>query len=167
MFQAIDSVPLVGFLVISQLAGEPRTAGMVAVVLAAVAIALRRLKTNPIVLGINVYFLLFTPLVTLAFLAQRDDIGQFLITNAIPAVMACVFVVGLVLTFATERGFVGEPKLDPPRTRQFSLILLGIAAFGFVWSIAIGGDGFAAIGLPMFVLFGTQRFLITGAQRPD
>lgn len=163
-----QNAPVLGFLMALQITDSFRLAGWVGAGLALgvlIAAVLRRAKVDPIVAGINVYFVLLTPMIELTYAIQADTAGAFLAANAPRGVMLSVFLVGLAMTLA--KGAVFADGATPDVRRRRSLTLLGVAGLGALWSCVASGGSFAVVGIPMIVLFSTRRFLQAADQKAD
>lgn len=116
----------------------------------------RRGVLNPILVGTGVWLVLGA----LAFNVPIAALASSLTALQGFALFVAIFVVGVVVTFASPEGFIGYPKDDAAWVRRSSWVLLSLAALTVGWSyrhrldIRLGG------GLPFIVLNVARRLLI-------
>ncbi len=166
----LENAPTLGFLAAWQLTGDLETGGWVGVALAFAVLVGFRVKGiayHPILLGINVYLLVITPVIKTLFWLGAWDAGQALVEYAQPAVVAAVFVVGSVLTLFSATGFIGIVCETRAKTRRLSAYLLAASAAAVVWAFGYDGSRLITIALPLGSLFALRQFLIAGLNQKD
>lgn len=129
---------------------------------AAVLMLFHRLRRpfDPIVLGININFLLTTPVIVGLFAAGQVDLARAGVHFAASGAVATVFVTGAVVTLLSPRGFLGSDRLPRAVQRRYSTVLLLLAAAAVPWSFAHAGQHWMSIVLPLIVLFAARRFIL-------
>src|SRR5690242_470490 len=104
-----ENIPSVVFLTLLRLGVELEAAGWIGAALAAIIlVGLPALgsRYNPILLGINVHLLAVTPLIVAVFWWGEPNFGEMLTHYSYQAVLVTIFIVGLVLTLSSKRGFI-------------------------------------------------------------
>ncbi|WP_116087621.1 hypothetical protein [Tropicimonas sp. IMCC34011] len=155
-----ENAPSLAFFALLRQTGDLRIAGWCGALLAAIVSAAylsRRLRPHPIVLGINLYLIVITPLAEGMLLLGRDALADSLVAQSQSLVLVAIFATGLVLTLREGGGFVGVPG---PDARRRSLILLAVSLAGIVWTFTAEATRFVETGLPILALFATRHVLI-------
>ena len=145
---------------------ETEVAGWIGALLAAailVGFKIRRLRFNPILLGMNLHLLVITPTISAAFRLGAAELGQLLLATAASWILVIVLAVGLVMTLFSPRGFIASDQLSPGSRRSGSLILLAATAVAIPWSFFHAGQTIVSIVIPLTALFALRRFLIARA----
>ncbi|MDT0684241.1 hypothetical protein RM543_16270 [Roseicyclus sp. F158] len=158
-----ENAPSLAFFALLRQTGDLRVAGWCGALLAAIVSAAylsRRLRPHPIILGINLYLALITPLAEGMLLLGRDALADSLVAQSQSLVLVAIFGAGLVLTLRKGGGFVGVPG---PDARRASMILLAVSLAGIVWTFTVEATRFVETGLPILALFATRHALIARA----
>ena len=165
-----ENAPTIAFLATLQATGELRIAGWVGVIASAATLGAFYhfgRTFHPILLAINIYTLLATPVIEATYLLGLERQGAFMVAHVQVGVLASVFVVGSFLAIFSEKGFVGVKCEPPSRTLRPSLLLLVASAAAVAWSATYQGNRVMTIVLPLAVLFGLREFLIAGLKDRD
>lgn len=162
-FNVLENAPTIAFLATLEVTGGLREAGWTAAGLAVLVLLTlwrARIPMDTILIGINGYFLAITPMVELLFVLEAGiegarALGAFLRDHAQTGVLAAILIGGAVQIIVSPRRFIGVmgAPLSP------SLILLAVAALGFLWSAAFAGDRILSIALPIAALFSARHLL--------
>ncbi|CAD0183606.1 hypothetical protein RUESEDTHA_00479 [Ruegeria sp. THAF57] len=161
-----ENLPGISFLILSRATDDLRLAGWVGTVLATLvclAYVKRVLRAHPILLGINIFMVVITPLIEILVLSGSRNSADLLIGNIDSLVLGSVFVTGVVLTLFTAKGFLTYDAKSAKQMRIHSTAMLTLCVAGIVWSAAMGQNYLITLAVPLMVLFGCQRFLRAGA----
>ena len=161
----VENTPTLVFLGLLQATDELRLAGWAAAAAAAVlfaAFAHYRIAHHPILLAINLYILLITPLIEAGLVLGFKAQARFVIDHTQVGVLLAVFAVGAWLTAFAKNGFIGVDCGPSSLTRRLSVYLLLASAAAVAWSLAFEGNRVLAIAVPLAALFGLRQFLVAG-----
>lgn len=120
-----------------------------------VTLMLLRRPLNRLMLGANLFLVSGA---ALAWLHLWQAFGVFAHLQA-SAVLAAMFAVGLVTTFASRAGFVGRVGASPVAVRRASLLLLAIAAGCFALAYGFRGERWLGATLPIMTLALSMRVM--------
>ena len=160
-----ENAPTIAFLFTLQITGELRIAGWVGAVASALTFAAFYrfgLSFHPILLAVNLYLLLVTPVIETVYLLELQALGKIMVANTQVGVLLSIFIVGSFLTVFSQKGFIGVACDPHSRTLRLSLILLAASAAAVVWSAVNEGNRVMAIALPLAALFGLRELLLAG-----
>ncbi|WP_377190023.1 hypothetical protein [Ruegeria meonggei] len=162
----LEYLPGLSFLILSRASDDLRLAGWIGTFLAAtvcVAYARKVMKPHPVLLGINIFMIVITPLIELLHIGNNATVAQYLLKNIDSLVLASIFVTGLALTLLTQRGFLTHHSESTAKMRAHSACLLTVCSVGVVWSLFAGDNHLLSLVLPLSLLFGLQQYLTAGA----
>ena len=86
---------------------------------------------------------------TVAYLLDYVKIG----------VLVTVFIVGLLQTVFSQRGFIGMDGISPSLRLKLSAIMLLVSALGIFWAVVNQGDRFITIGVPIISMLALTHLL--------
>ena len=161
-----ENLPGLSFLILSRASDDLRLVGWIGTILAAtVCVAYMRqvVKPHPVLLGINIFMVVITPLIELLHIGNNAAAAQLLLENIDSLVLGSILVTGLALTLFTRRGFLTYRSESTAKMRAHSASLLAVCAMGMVWSLYAGDNHLLSLVLPLSLLFGLQQYLSAGA----
>lgn len=135
LLEMFENLPGLTFMILLRTTADLRLAGWLGTVLAAmvcVAYAPKSLRPQPILLGINIFMVVVTPLIECLVYAGHGSIASVLIGNIPTLVLISVFTTGLVFTVFTKNGFLNYPTDSQREKCKHSAVLLGICVLGAV-----------------------------------
>lgn len=159
----LEAVPSIAFLALWRNDFGMELAGWVGAALAGTLLSafhLFKLRSNPIMLGINVHLVVITPLIVGLSRLGAPELGRLLATGSYEGVFVTVFCVGCVLTLFGKEGFIGVTGLAATDRRKLSLLLLASAAAAATWAFWFDGGALLKVAAPMLALFAIRRFIV-------
>ncbi|MBO9446540.1 hypothetical protein [Ruegeria sp. R14_0] len=165
LLEMFENLPGVGFMLLLRATDDQQLAGWVGTALAfgvCVLYARNILRPQPILLGINLFMVVITPLIQgLVHFGDRTA-ATLLIDNIPTLVLLSVFVVGLVLTAFAPNGFLNYQPDNAKQKRAHCAVLLTLCAGGILWTLWAGDNYLVSLGAPLMVLFGVHQLLRAG-----
>ena len=104
-----ENTPTIAFLITLQITGELRIAGWVGAIASALTFAAFHrfgLSFHPILLAINLYLLMVTPVIETVYLLELQALGKIMVANTQVGVLLSIFIVGCFLTVFSQKGFM-------------------------------------------------------------
>ncbi|WP_170409422.1 hypothetical protein [Ruegeria atlantica] len=165
LLEMFENLPGVAFMLLFRATDDLRLAGWVGTVLATlvcVTYVRKKLRPQPILLGINVFMVTITPLIECLILLGYRDTATVLTGNIATLVLMSVFVTGVILTVFRPNGFLNYQTSGTKQKYAHSAVLLLVCALGIVWSRLAGDNYLVSLGVPLMVLFGMHQLLRAG-----
>ncbi|WP_170769192.1 hypothetical protein [Ruegeria lacuscaerulensis] len=166
LLEIFENLPGISFLILARALEDQRLAGWVGAILAVCVCGLyarKILRPQPILLGINLFMVVITPLIELLALSGYRGAANVLIGNIDTLVLTSIFLIGVFLTCFSTKGFLTYETQCRKKTHLHSGLLLALCAVGIVWSLIVGQNDLISLVLPLMLLFEAQRFLRAAA----
>ncbi len=158
----LEGLPSIVFILIWRQSGDLELSGWFGAFVAfGVLGILGVLKTrmHTIVLGVNIHILLVTPVIVGLFRIGLSNIAEILAMYAHAGVLLTVFVVGIIQTVATNRGFSNLADVSKRAQRRYSTIMLGLCGAGVIWAMSVPESSFVPVVVTLTVLIVGRNFL--------
>lgn len=159
----LEAVPSIAFLALWRNGLGMEAAGWVGAALAASLLGgfqLLKVRSNPIMLGINVHLVVITPLIVGISRLGAPELAGVLAASSYEGVFVTVFCVGCALTLLGKDGFIGVAGLAAKDRRKLSLLLLAGSAAATAWAFWFDGSALLKVAAPMLAIFAIRRFLV-------
>ncbi|MTI45582.1 hypothetical protein JM93_01017 [Roseibium hamelinense] len=160
----LEGAPSLAFVIALRVFGEAEPAGWIGCVTALCVFAVFKyldVRMNPVMLGVNVYMLLITPLLRGLFEyggTFGDELAAALLPYTRESLLVSVFLTGLVLTLCRRSGFAGLPDTPQKGTLAVSLGMLCVSAFGILWAFSGSDNGIVAVIATISALIFIRRW---------
>lgn len=162
----LENAPSLLFLTIWRASGDIQVAGWIGACTALFALAVLRTlrrEAHPILLGLNVHFLIAAPTIECAYWLGFSSLTKFLLDYLQAGVLIMILVVGAVMTLTTGKGFVGVHSRGNT-SLHYSLVLLGVALGGVIWACFLRHNSVLALMPPLLALFLLRQLLAARLQ---
>ena len=122
----------------------------------------QKLRLNPILLALNINFILFPLVLETLFAMGQSEPAILLMLHVTEAMLLTVCVVFIAITFRSRRGLFQDAKADDAAARIMSLVMCVIGLGLLTWAVLDRSQFLANTGFVLVGLIIVRRMLIIG-----